>query len=92
MNHNILPLRTGVGIAILNSQNKVFNKILFFILGALIINLFIIYFSKKNSILSNLIFVAAIFLILHSFLDIKKLINKKSSRVLQTQYKKEIGP
>ena len=24
MNHNILPLRTGVGIAILNSQNKVF--------------------------------------------------------------------
>ena len=75
-------MAVGPKVSWINSQNKVFNKILFFILGALIINLFIIYFSKKNSILSNLIFVAAIFLILHSFLDIKKLINKKNKTEL----------
>ena len=68
-------MAVGPKVSWINSQNKVFNKILFFILGALVINLFIIYFSKKYSILSNLIFIAAIFLILHSFLDIKKFIN-----------------
>jgi len=75
-------MAVGPKVSWINSQNKVFNKILFFILGALVINLFIIYFSKKNSILSNLIFIAAIFLILHSFLDIKKLINKKNKTEL----------
>jgi len=75
-------MAVGPKVSWINSQNKVFNKILFFILGALVINLFIIYFSKKYSILSNLIFIAAIFLILHSFLDIKKLINKKNKTEL----------
>jgi cytochrome c-type biogenesis protein CcmF len=75
-------MAVGPKVSWINSQNKVFNKILFFILGALVINLFIIYFSKKNSILSNLIFIAAIFLILHSFQDIKKLINKKNKTEL----------
>jgi cytochrome c-type biogenesis protein CcmF len=75
-------MAVGPKVSWINSQNKVFNKFLFFILGALIINFFIIYFSKKNSILSNLIFIAAIFLILHSFQDIKKLINKKNKTEL----------
>ena len=59
-------------------QNKIFHKILFLILGAIIINLLIFYFFGKYSFLSNLIFIAAIFLILHSFLDIKKIINNKN--------------
>ena len=60
------------------SQNRVFYKILFLILGAIIINLFILYFFGKYSFLSNLIFIAAIFLILYSLLDIKKIFNKKN--------------
>ena len=40
-------------------------------------NLFILYFFGKYSHLSNLIFITAIFLVLHSFLDFKKSINKK---------------
>jgi len=58
-------------------QNKIFYKILFLILCGVIINLFISHFFGKYSFLSNLIFIVAIFLILQSFLDIKKLINKK---------------
>tara|TARA_B110000971_G_scaffold221153_1_gene267125 strand:+ start:59 stop:955 length:897 start_codon:yes stop_codon:yes gene_type:complete len=57
------------------SRNKIFLTTLFLILSALIINLLISYFLGKSSILSNLIFIVAIFLILHSFLDIKKFIN-----------------
>ena len=60
------------------SQNKIEKKILFLILGAAIINLFIFYFFGKYSLLSNLIFIAAIFLILHSILEIIKFINKKN--------------
>ena len=60
------------------SQNRVFYKILFLILGAIIINLFIFYFFGKYSFLSNLIFIAAIFLILYSLLDIKKIFNNKN--------------
>jgi cytochrome c-type biogenesis protein CcmF len=59
-------------------QNKIFYKILFLVLSAIIINLSIFYFFGKYSLLSNLIFIAAIFLILQSFLDIKKLIIKKN--------------
>ena len=61
----------------IKSQIKIFNKILFPILGAVVINLFIFYFFGKYSLLSNIIFISAIFLILHSLLDIKKFINKK---------------
>jgi cytochrome c-type biogenesis protein CcmF len=60
------------------SKNKIFLKILFLILVATIINLFIFYFFGKYSFLSNLIFIAAIFLILYSFLDIKKIIDTKN--------------
>ena len=59
-------------------QNKIFYKILFLILCAVVINLFIFYLFGKYSFLSNLIFIAAIFLILQSFLDIIKIINKKN--------------
>ena len=59
-------------------KNKIFYKILSLILCAVIINLLIFYFFGEYSFLSNLIFIAAIFLILQSFLDIKKLINKKN--------------
>ena len=64
------------------SQNKFFYKTLFLILGAVAINLFIFYFFGKYSFLTNLVFIAAIFLILHSFLDIKKFINNKNKTEL----------
>ena len=62
----------------IKSQNKINYKILFLILGAIVINLFIFYFFGNYSLLSNAIFIAAIFLILHSFLDARKLINDKN--------------
>jgi len=62
----------------IKSQNKISYKIIFSILCAIGINLFIFYFFGEYSLLSNLIFIAAIFLILHSFLDIKKNISKKN--------------
>jgi len=66
----------------IKSQNKFYYTILFFILGSIVINFSITYFFGKYSILSNLIFIAAVFLILHSFLDIKKFIDKKNKFVL----------
>jgi len=61
----------------IKSKNKIFNKVLFLILGAVAINLLIFYFFGEYSFLSNLIFIAAIFLILHSLLDAKKIISNK---------------
>jgi cytochrome c-type biogenesis protein CcmF len=66
----------------IKSQNKINYKILFLILGAVVINLFIFYFFGNYSLLSNAIFIAAIFLILHSFLDARKLINDKNKTKL----------
>ena len=66
----------------IKSQNKIFYKILFLILGAIVVNLFILYFFGKYSLMSNLIFIAAIFLILYSLLDIKKIINNKNKTEL----------
>ena len=66
----------------IKSQNKILYKILFLILGAVVINLSILYFFGKYSLLSNLIFITAIFLILYSFLDFKKSINKKNKTEL----------
>ena len=66
----------------IKSQNKILYIILFLILGAVVINLSILYFFGKYSLLSNLIFITAIFLILYSFLDFKKSINKKNKTEL----------
>ena len=60
------------------SRNKFFYKFFFLILGAVIINILIFYFFGKYSFLSNLIFIAAIFLILQSCIDVKKIINNKN--------------
>jgi cytochrome c-type biogenesis protein CcmF len=49
----------------IKSQNKIFTKIIGFILGAVVINLCIIFLFGRYSLLSNLIFIAAIFLILN---------------------------
>ena len=62
----------------IKSKNKIFYKVLFLVLCASAINLFIFYYFGRYSLLSNLIFIAAIFLILHSFLDFKKFINNKN--------------
>jgi len=61
----------------IKSQKKILYKILFPILGAVVINLFIYYFFGKYSLLSNLIFISALFLVLYTLLDIKKFINEK---------------
>ena len=60
------------------SRNKFFYKFFYLILGAVIINILIFYFFGKYSFLSNLIFIAAIFLILQSCIDVKKIINNKN--------------
>ena len=62
----------------IKSKSKIFKKVLILTLGAGIINLFIFYFSSGYSLLSNLIFISAIFLILHSFIDFRKFINNKN--------------
>ena len=72
----------GPRVSWIKSQNKIFYKISLLILSALVINLLIFYFFGKYSLLSNLIFIAAIFLILYSFLDIKKFINNKNKTEL----------
>jgi cytochrome c-type biogenesis protein CcmF len=70
-------MATGPKFGWIKSKNKIFSRILFLILGSIIINLFIYYFFGKYSFLSNLIFIASIFLILNSLLDIKRFsINK----------------
>tara|TARA_B110000967_G_scaffold200712_1_gene236909 strand:+ start:77 stop:1963 length:1887 start_codon:yes stop_codon:yes gene_type:complete len=74
----MLLMAVGPKFGWIKSQNKIIYKILFLILGATIINLSIIYFFDKYSLLSNLIFISAIFLILYSLIDIKKIINKKN--------------
>ena len=71
----LLLMAIGPKFGWIKSKTKIFNKVLFLVLGATAINLFIFYFFGKYSFLSNLIFIAAIFLILHSFLDVKKFIN-----------------
>jgi cytochrome c-type biogenesis protein CcmF len=72
----MILMAVGPKFGWVNSKNKILYKILFLICGAVMINLFILYFFGKYSLLSNLIFVAAIFLNLYSLLDIKKSINK----------------
>ena len=62
----------------IKSKNKIFPRVLFLILGAGLINLLILYFFGRYSHLSNLIFIAAIFLIIHSLLDFKNFINNKN--------------
>ena len=74
----MLLMAVGPKFGWIKSSNKILYKILLLICGAVIINLFILYFFGKYSILSNLIFVAAIFLNLYSLLDIKKSINKET--------------
>ena len=59
-------------------KKKIFSKILPLILGAIVINLLIFYFFGKYSLLSNLIFISALFLVLYSLLDIIKFINEKT--------------
>jgi len=61
----------------INSQKVKFYQTLFFFFGAVIINLFIYYFFGSYSILTNLIFIVAIFLILQCFLDAKQSMYKK---------------
>jgi len=74
----MILMAVGPKFGWIKSKNKIFFKALFLILVAGVINLFIFYFFGKYSLLSNLIFIAAIFLILHSLLDFKNFINNKN--------------
>ena len=78
----LVLMAIGPKFAWITSQKKIFTKILPLILGAIVINLLIFHFFGKYSLLSNLIFIAAIFLILYSFLDIKRFINNKNKTEL----------
>jgi len=61
----------------INSKKKSLYKTLYVLIGALIVNLFLFYFFGSQGLYSNLILIAAIFLILHSLLDAKESIIKK---------------
>ena len=78
----IFLMSIGPKFGWIKSKKKNFPEILGLILGAVVINLFIFSFFGRYSLLSNLIFISAIFLILNSFLDIKKFFNKKNKTQL----------
>ena len=61
----------------INSKKKSLYKTLYVLIGALIVNLFLFYFFGSQGLYSNLILIAAIFLILHSLLNAKESIIKK---------------
>jgi cytochrome c-type biogenesis protein CcmF len=72
----IILMTVGPQFKWINSQNVKFHKTIFIFLGAVMINLFIYYFFGSYSVLTNLIFIVAIFLILHCLLDAKKSLYK----------------
>ena len=59
-----------------NRYKNIFKLILILFL-AIFLNLIFLYFFQTHSILSSLIFIAAIFLIIHSFLDFIAIVKKK---------------
>ena len=67
----------GPQVRWINSQKQKLYRTMFILLGALIINLLTFYFFKNYGIYSNLILIAATFLIMHSILDAKKSIKNK---------------
>jgi len=67
----------------INSKKKSLYKTLYVLIGALIVNLFLFYFFGSQGLYSNLILIAAIFLILHSLLDAKESIIKKKNLNIQ---------
>ena len=72
----IILMTVGPQFKWINSQNIKFNQSIFIFFGAVIINLSIYYFFGSYSVLTNLIFIVAIFLILQCFLDAKKSLYK----------------
>ena len=76
----IILMTVGPQFKWINSHNIKFYKTIFVFLGALTINLLIYYFFGSYSVLTNLIFIVAIFLILQCFFDAKQSLykNKKS--------------
>ena len=65
-------------------KNKFTNlkELLLIIIGAVLINLIIIYFFNSYSFLSNLIIISSLFLIISSSLDLFKKTNKNLSRII----------
>ena len=65
-------------------KNKFTNlkELLLIIIGAVLINLIIIYFFNSYSFLSNLIIISSLFLIISSSLDLFKKKNKNLSRII----------
>jgi cytochrome c-type biogenesis protein CcmF len=73
----LLLMTLGPQFSWINSKKKSLYKTLYVLIGALIVNLFLFYFFGSQGLYSNLILIAAIFLILHSLLDAKESIIKK---------------
>ena len=72
----LLLMTVGPQFKWINSQNIKFNKIIFTFFSALIANIFIFFFFGTYSVLTNLIFIVAIFLIFQCFFDAKKSLSK----------------
>ena len=75
----LILMTLGPQFSWINSQKKKLYKTLFVLAGSFLINIFLFYLFGSYGFYSNLILVTATFLILHSILDAKKLIenNKK---------------
>ena len=73
----LLLMAFGPQFSWINSIKKKLNKTLYIFAGAILINLSLLFFLENYGIYLNLILIAAIFLILHSFLDLKKTIENK---------------
>ena len=78
----VILMAIGPKFGWIKSQIFFFSTIVLVTIGAIVINLLIIYLFGEYSLLSNLIFIAAIFLILYSLLDIKKFIKNKNKNEL----------
>jgi cytochrome c-type biogenesis protein CcmF len=75
----LVLMTLGPQFSWVNSKKEKFYKTLYILVGSLMISLSLFYFLGSYSLYSNLIFITAIFLILHSILDAKKSLtnNKK---------------
>jgi cytochrome c-type biogenesis protein CcmF len=69
-------MAVGPQFSWINSKKEKLYKTLYILFGALVINSFLIYTFGNLGFYSNSILIASTFLILHSILDAKNLINK----------------
>ena len=74
----LIFMSIGPNIRWINNNNINLNLLLKIFFASILINYLIIYFFKSYSLLSNFIIISSIFLIISTFLDLYKSLNKRS--------------